>query len=287
MPAQGSSSPIGVLPLMRRLPPAALVPAMPHLLASEPAPSWRELAEATRTVGDRFRAAGVDTVLLLSTQWFTVLGHQVQCDPHLRGRRTDENWYRYDYGHLAYDLTIDTELAQRWADEIDAAGLQARRTRYDGFPVDTGTVVASNLLGLPRTAMVSCNLYADPSAMAAVAAAGVRAADELGRRLGVVAVSGLSSGLTGRWITPAEDRVEPEHDRWNRKVLDAIAAGDRDGVLAMREQFAAGALADSQFRAFAFLDGAGVVDGPGEVLAYGPIWGTGAAVVSWGTEKGS
>ncbi|PVZ12021.1 hypothetical protein [Actinomycetospora cinnamomea] len=265
--------------------PAALVPAMPHLLAGDPTSSWAELATATRTVGDRLRAAGVETVLLLSTHWFTVLGHQVQCDDRLRGRRTDENWYRYDYGHLAYDVTVDTELAHRWADAIDADGMQARRTRYDGFPVDTGTVVASQLLdprGQGRWAMVSCNLYADPSAMAAVAAAGMRAAGQLGRRLGVVAVTGLSSGLTGRWIDPGEDRVEDTHDRWNRKMLDAIRAGDREAVLAMSPQYAAAAQADSQFRAFAFLDGAGAVDRPGEVLAYGPVWGTGAAVVWWG-----
>ena len=166
--------------------------------------------------------------------------------------------------------------------------MQARRTLYEGFPVDTGTIVASRLLdphGQGRWALVSCNLYAEPSAMAEVAAAGVRAARDLGRTVGVVAVSGLSSGLTGRWITPAEDRVEDAHDRWNRKVLDAIRAGDRDEVLAMSPQYAAAAQADSQFRAFAFLDGAGVVDGPGEVLAYGPVWGTGAAVVWWGEQN--
>jgi 2-aminophenol/2-amino-5-chlorophenol 1,6-dioxygenase subunit alpha len=151
--------------------------------------------------------------------------------------------------------------------------------------VDTGAVVASRLLdpdGRGRWAQVSCNLYADPSAMSAVAAAGVRAAADLGRRPGVVAVSGLSSGLTPRWIRPSQDRLEPEHDRWNRKVLDAIRAGDREAVLGMREQFAVAAQADSQFRAFAFLDGSGAVDRPGEVLAYGPVWGTGAAVVWWG-----
>jgi 2-aminophenol/2-amino-5-chlorophenol 1,6-dioxygenase alpha subunit len=265
--------------------PAALVPAMPHLLASDPAPSWAELATATRGVGDRLRAAGVDTVLLLSTQWFTVLGHQVQCDARLRGRRTDENWYRYDFGHLDHDLAVDTELAHRWADAIDAAGMQARRTLYEGFPVDTGTIVASRLLdpqGRGCWAMVSCNLYADPSAMADVAGAGVRAAEALGRKVAVVVVSGLSSGLLQRWISPAEDRiVDPAHDRWNRKVLDLVRAGDRDGVLAVREEYARAADVDSQFRAFAFLAGAGVVDGPGEVLAYGPVWGTGAAVVWW------
>ena len=90
--------------------------------------------------------------------------------------------------------------------------------------------------------MVSCTLYADPAALATVAAAGVAAAGE--RRVAVVAVSGLSSGLIPRWITPAEDRIaEPEHDRWNRKILDALAAGD--------------------------------------VLAYGTVIATGNAVVDW------
>ena len=51
---------------------AALVPGMPQLLAADPAPSWRELASGARTVGDRLRAEGVEAVLLLSTQWFTV-----------------------------------------------------------------------------------------------------------------------------------------------------------------------------------------------------------------------
>ena len=260
---------------------AALVPGMPQLLAADPAPSWAELAAATREVGDRLRALHVDTVLLLSTQWFTVLGHQVQCDARLRGTRTDENWYRYDYGRLAHDLAVDVELAHAWADAIDAAGMQARRTRYDGFPIDTGTVTASRLLdpdGHGRWAMVSCNLYADPSAMGAVARAGVAAAGH--RRVAVVAVSGLSSGLIPRWITPAEDRFEnTEHDRWNRKVLDAIRAGDDVGPLTA--DYARAAQVDAQFRAHAFLTGSGAATGPGEVLAYGPVWGTGAAVVWW------
>jgi 2-aminophenol/2-amino-5-chlorophenol 1,6-dioxygenase subunit alpha len=264
---------------------AALVPGMPQLLAAEPAPSWAELAAAAREVGDRLRRLDVQAVLLLSTQWFTVLGHQVQCDPRLTGSRTDENWYRYDYGKLRHDLRIDVELAHAWADAVDAAGMQARRTRYDGFPIDTGTVTASRLLdpdGRGRWAIVSCNLYADPSAMGAVARAGVRAAGD--RRVAVVAVSGLSSGLIPRWITPDQDRFEnAEHDRWNRKVLDAIRAGADVGALI--PEYARVAQVDSQFRAHAFLAGSGVVDGPGEVLAYGPVWGTGAAVVWWPAEE--
>ncbi|MQA12994.1 MAG: 2-amino-5-chlorophenol 1,6-dioxygenase subunit alpha [Pseudonocardiaceae bacterium] len=263
---------------------AALVPGLPHLLAGEPAPSWKGLAEAARTLGERLRSARVDTLLWMSTQWFTVLGHQFQVDPHPRGTRVDENWYGYDFGRADYDLRVDAELAQRWADETEAAGLQARRTRYDGFPIDTGTVVTAALLDPHRQAslaMVSCNLYAGAEAMERIGAAGARAAGILGRRVAVVAVSGLSSGLIQRWINPDEDAVDPGHDRWNRHVLDLLAAGRLDEVMRLREQYAAEAQVDSQLRALAFLAGTGALSGPAEVLEYGPVWGTGAAVIGW------
>jgi 2-aminophenol/2-amino-5-chlorophenol 1,6-dioxygenase alpha subunit len=95
-------------------------------------------------------------------------------------------------------------------------------------------------------------------------------------------VSGLSSGLIQRWIEPAEDRFEDAgHDAWNRRVLDLLAAGRMDEVLALRERYAREAQADSQFRALAFLAGSGACEGPARVLEYGPVWGTGAAVVTW------
>src|SRR5207237_975135 len=87
--------------------------------------------------------------------------------------------------------------------------------------------------------------------LATVAAAGVAAAGD--RRVAVVAVSGLSSGLIPRWIAPAEDRIaEPEHDRWNRKVLDALAAGDDVGPL--RAEVTRAAQADRPLRAAGEVD---------------------------------
>jgi 2-aminophenol/2-amino-5-chlorophenol 1,6-dioxygenase subunit alpha len=64
-------------------------------------------------------------------------------------------------------------------------------------------------------------------------------------------------------------------------VLDLLAAGRTDEVLALRERYATEAQADSQFRALAFLAGSGACDRPARVLEYGPVWGTGAAVVTW------
>ncbi|SMD26597.1 DODA-type extradiol aromatic ring-opening family dioxygenase [Kibdelosporangium aridum] len=264
---------------------AALLPGMPQLLAKDPAASWADLRSGVEQVGDRFHASNVDTVVLLSTQWFTVLGHQFQLDPNPRGQRLDENWYAYDYGHIDYDLRIDTELTERWVEQTASRGMQARRTHYAGFPIDTGTVTVSALLDPGRRfkfALVSCNLYAEVDSIASLGATGVAAAASVGRRIGVVVVSGLSAGLIQQWIEPSQDRIAtPEQDTWNRRMLAAVVDGDADEALRLREGFAREAAADSQFRALAFLLGAGVLGKPAELLAYGPIWGTGAAVVHW------
>lgn len=264
---------------------AALVPGMPQLLARDAAPSWRELAQATRAAGEALRARKPDVLVVLSTQWFTVLGHQLQMDPHPAGTRVDENWYAYDYGTLRYDLRVDTEFTERWAQEIEAHGFQARRTRYEHFPIDTGVVVAQPLLDPESTvpvALISTNLYADVADIADLAACALRAAAATGRSAAFVAVSGLSSGLTQRWIEPHEDRIEsPEHERWNRRMLDLLAGGRLDEALALSTEYAGAAQVDSQFRALAFLAGTGCLAGNADVRAYGPIWGTGAAVVSW------
>ena len=272
---------------------AAFVPGMPHLLAEGPgaATSWTELRDGVVEVGHRLAAAKPDAVLTLSTQWFTVLGHQVQMDPRPSGRHVDENWYDYDFGHISYDLPMDADLAGAWADEIDAAGFQARGTRYDGFPIDVGTIVARSLAdpdsGTPG-AQVSCNLYAPPEVMGQLAACGVRAAAAQGKRVAVVVVSALSAGLIQEWIAPTEDRVlSAEHDRWNRRILDLLVAGNGAEAMNLREEFAREAVADSQGRGLAFLAGAGVLDTPADLLAYGPIWGTGGAVLYWDTTSTS
>jgi 2-aminophenol/2-amino-5-chlorophenol 1,6-dioxygenase alpha subunit len=264
---------------------AALVPGMPQLLAAQPADSWRALADAARAVGEQLRAQRPDVLVVLSTQWFTVLGHQLQMQRRPSGTHVDENWYAYDYGALSYGFDVDVELTERWAQEIEADGLQPRRTDYDGFPIDTGVIVARALLDPDDTtplAQVSCNLYAGAEDIGLLGATALRAAAALGRRAAFVAVSGLSSRLTQRWIEPGEDRVEdPELERWDRRMLDLLERGRLDEAMAQREEYARAAQADSQLRALAFLAGTGCLDGPADVRAYGPVWGTGAAVINW------
>lgn len=266
---------------------AALVPGMPHLLADEAfgAESWKRLADANREVGERIRATDPDVIVVLSTQWFTVLGHQFQMDPHPKGDHVDENWYDYDFGHVSYDYNVDTEFTARWAQETERAGMQARLTNYDGFPIDIGTITASKLLdphGELTAAQVSCNLYAEPQHLRDIGAAAVRTSELTDTRIFVLAVSGLSSGLIQEWIEPQNDRIfSDEHDRWNQRVLGLLQEGDVDTVMKIRDEYARAAAVDSQFRALAFLVGTGSLGSGAELLEYGHIWGTGAAVLYW------
>lgn len=264
---------------------AVFMPGMPQLLADDPAPVWADLANESKLVGEKLQEAGAETLVVLSTQWFTVLGHQVQLDPRLRGTRVDENWYDFDYGTMAYDLRTDVDLAEQWAKEIEHRGLEARRTHYEHFPVDTGMIVVNRLLdpaGTLPVVQVSCNLYAGVEALSELGRAAMTAASKLGRRIAVVAASGLSSGLIQQWIRPEEDRVtSPEFEEWDHRILNLIAEGRLAEVMALREQYAREAQADSQLRALAFLEGTGQLDRTAEVRAYGPLWGTGAAVVHW------
>lgn len=264
---------------------AALIPGFPHLLSEDGAPSWKTLGNAARRVGEDIAAARPDALLMISTQWFTVLGHQFQTDPNPRGHHVDENWYDFDFGTFDYDLRIDVDLATAWAKEAEAQGFQARRTNYPHFPIDAGTLTAQQLLDPAREfpiALMSVNLYAAAEDMQRLGEAGSRAADRLGRRVVVVAASGLSSGWINRWIEPAEERFEhPEHDDWNHRILDLLRSGRIDDALAVRDEYAEAARADNQFRALPFLVGAASLRGPGTVLAYGSVWGAGAAVVTW------
>lgn len=265
--------------------PAVLVPGMPHLLAArDPNPGWSALARATGLVGQQLRDAGVETLVMMSTQWFTVLGHQLQADPRPRGTHVDENWYAYDFGSLTYDLRVDTDVVERWAQRIDDAGMQSRLTHYRGFPIDTGTIVATRLIdpgGSFRLALVSCNLYAAPEVLRDIGALGLAAAGD--RRAALVAVSGTSAGLIQEWIDPDDDRIaDPEHERWNDRILGLLADGDMEAALALREEYARAAQVDAQGRWLAWLAAADVTTTPASVLARAPVWGTGAAVVTWG-----
>ena len=110
-----------------------------------------------------------------------------------------------------------------------------------------------------------------------------QAIEESGKRAVVVACTGLSARFFTEEIDPRMDHISrAEDDAWNRRILDLIAQGKNAEVLTLSGDYAQAAVVDMGFKAFAWL--MGVLDTPaaaGSVLAYGPIWGTGAAVVEY------
>jgi 2-aminophenol/2-amino-5-chlorophenol 1,6-dioxygenase subunit alpha len=112
------------LPLLK---PEALVPGA----------GW---PSALQRAGRALAAARPDAVLLYSTQWLAVLDELWLTRRRSQGVHVDENWY--EYGDLSYDITVDTELAHACVAASPARRRACRGVNYDGFPIDTGTIVA-------------------------------------------------------------------------------------------------------------------------------------------------
>jgi len=263
---------------------AYLVPGLPHLVSDVAVESWEALRRGLHQAGERVTALQPDVLVLYSTQWISVLGHSFQTNPNPKGLHVDENWY--ELGDFPFALQVDAALGTRAAEIASSLGLATKTVNYEGFPLDTGTLVALRFLNPDsaiRVSVVSCNMYAGQADSLTLGRAMRQAIAESGKRAVAVACTALSARFFTEEIDPRTDRVSRvEDDAWNRRVLDLIAQGRNADVLTLSAEYAQAATADMGFKAFAWLMGVlGTPATAGNVLAYGPIWGTGAAVVEY------
>jgi 2-aminophenol/2-amino-5-chlorophenol 1,6-dioxygenase alpha subunit len=263
---------------------AYLVPGLPHLVSNLPVESWETLRRGMHQAGERVKASAPDVLVLYSTQRISVLGHSFQTNPNPKGLHVDENWY--ELGDFPFDLQVDTALGTRAAEIASSLGLATKTVNYQGFPLDTGTLVALRFLDSDSAipvSIVSCNIYAGQGDSLTLGRAMRQAIEESGKRAILIACTALSARFFTAEIDPRADRISrAEDDVWNRRVLDLIAHGKNAEVLTLSSAYAQAAVADMGFKAFAWL--MGVLNTPataGNVLAYGPLWGTGAAVVEY------
>jgi 2-aminophenol/2-amino-5-chlorophenol 1,6-dioxygenase alpha subunit len=264
---------------------AFLVPGSPLPVLKPESLGWGRLASAMQRAGRALEASKPDTVLLYSTQWMAVLDQLWLTRKRSQGLHVDENWY--EFGDLPYDIHADTELAHACVAASPRRGVHARGVNYDGFPIDTGTIVACTLLGIggaDRPLVVgSNNLYHSGQVTEELGSLAKAAADEQGKRVAVVGVGGLSGSLFRTEINPRNDRIaSPEDDRWNQRILQFIQSGDVAQLRSAIPQFAAEARADMGFKHFHWILGAlsGRFTGA-RVHGYGPVYGSGAAVVEF------
>lgn len=261
-----------------------IVPGRPHpLLAPDRSPAWRKLRDAFARAREDIANAQADLLVLYSTQWLSVIGHQIQADPHPEWVLVDQEWH--ELGEMPYRFRMDSEFAAAYESAARARGLHARTVAYRGFPIDTGTVVALKLLNpdnrLPAC-VVSCNMYADRGETLVLGKAAADALRTTGKRAIAVAVTALSNRMFTAPIDPQQDRISSlRDDEWNRKLLEILAEGRLEDVSQLAREFTGQASADQKLKAIWWL---AAIMGQhnryaGTVYEYQPVWGTGGAVV--------
>ena len=264
-----------------------IVPGIPHpLLVPEQNEGWQRLREGFERARAEIARLEPDLILIYSTMWPSVIGHQIQADPNPRWTHVDELFH--DLGSIPYSFRIDASFAEAYRAAAQARGLEARTVAYHGFPIDTGSVVALKLLNPDDTfpaCIVSSNVYADRAETLVLAKAGRDALKAQGKRAVVVVVGTLSNRLFTDFIDPAEDHVHsPKDEEWNRKLLEFFDEGRLEDVAQLSREI------HSQIRVHKVVNFksmwwlAGIMGQhnryEGDVYAYEALYGTGAAVVS-------
>lgn len=261
-----------------------IVPGYPHpLLKPQGNISWMNIRKAYEEVARQLEELKVERILYYSTQWFSILGHQIQAHPRPKWVHVDQEFH--ELGSIPYAFQGDVAFSQLYEQCGLKRKLHIRTTAYDGFPIDTGTIVANKLLNpqnLPISA-ISCNLYADRAETIVLGKAARDAIAQSGKRTAVIAVTSLSNRLHTKIVADQDDHVSSQmDDEWNYKILELLNEGRLEDVSQLARTFSHQAHADNKLKAIWWL---AAVMGQnnryqGAVHAYGPIYGSGSAVVS-------
>ena len=264
---------------------AFLIPGSPLPYVQRDNPPWGNIADALDAAGKALSASQADTIIVYSTQWIAVLDQLWQTKPELIDVHVDENWH--EYGDLPFNITIDTELAEAAVIATNESGIKSKGVNYDKFPIDTGTIIAANFLNpeneLPLV-ITANNVYHDWQMTEQLGRIAATEAEKLGRKVAVIGVGGMSGSIFRQAIDIAGDKIASDsEDEWNRKILSLMEKGDVKTLLRECPSYASEAKVDMGFKHFAFILGAigGEFSGA-TVHGYGPLYGSGGAVVEFG-----
>lgn len=263
---------------------AFLVPGSPLPFLRPDNPPWSRLAHGYRAAGRALAAARPDVLLVYSTQWLAVLDELWQLRATSAGVHVDETWH--ELGELSYEIKADVALAAACVAGSKAIGITAKGVDYDQFPIDTGTIVANSFLN-PRNqwplAIAANNLYHGWDETERLGRMAAETAAKQGKKVAVIGIGGMSGSIHRREIDFREDALAtPSDDAWNRRILDTFQKGDDARFKELLPAFAKEAKPDMGFKHFAWILGAlgGRYYGA-RIHAYGPCYGSGAAVVEF------
>ena len=210
-----------------------VVPVHPHpLLVPEQNEGWSRLRAAFDEARDAIKESGADLLIIYSTTWPSIIGHQIQADPNPQWTLVDQDFH--DLGSMEYSFNIDAEFAEAWNEANHNRGLQSRTVAYHGFPIDVGSVVALKLLNPDNSipaVIVSSNVYANRSETTVLAKACLDVIKKTGRKAVAVTAMSMSNRMFTEFIDPSEDRIHSlKDDEWNRKVLEFLEEGRLEDV---------------------------------------------------------
>lgn len=210
-----------------------VVPVHPHtVLTPDQNPGWRALRDAFDEAAQMIRDLEADLLIVYSTTWPSIIGHQIQADPNPEWVMVDHDFH--DLGSIPYSFNIDADFAHAWDDANRNRGLQSRCVNYKGFPIDVGSVVALTLLNpnndIPAV-IVSSNMYANRSETTVLAKSCLDVVKKQGRRAVAITAMSLSNRMFTDFIQPEEDKIHSlKDDEWNRKILEFLTEGRLEDV---------------------------------------------------------
>jgi len=263
------------------------VPGLPHpLLCPEASEGWTRLRAGFDAARQRIEESGAERILIYSTMWPSVIGHQIQAMSEPTWVHVDDVFH--DLGSIPYTFDIDVDLAEGIKSAATKRGLHARSVAYHGFPIDTGSVVALKLLN-PDNALpagiLSSNVYSDRAETVVFGKAARDAIEASGKKVAVVVVMTLSNRLFTEFISPEQDHIHsPKDDEWNQKILQFLGDGRLEDTAQLsrtiHDQIRVHKVVN--FKPMWWLS---AVMGQhnrytGEILAYEALYGTGGAVVA-------
>ncbi len=263
-----------------------ILPGLPHiLLASDQNPGWKKVRESFHQVKKSIDELNPDVLLVYSTYWPSVLGHQVLTRPMSEWTHVDDQFHAL--GSIPYKIKGDQNLGELIVEKSKERGLYAKPVNYHGFPIDTGAVVVHQLINKDNKRpmiVVSSNVYSDRAETVVFGKAARDALEASGKTAVAIVVSSLSNRLHSETVEPKDDRIHSLKDHeWNLKFLEFLKEGRLEDASQLSRQFHKEARVHkvANFKPFWWLSSVMGQNNlyAGEVLGYEPIYGSGAAVV--------
>ncbi len=264
-----------------------VLPGLPHpLLKPDERSSWKKVRQAYDKVAKEVDELNPDLILVYSTYWASILGHQIQALPKPKWTLVDDEWH--SLGSIPYEFQTDVEFAKAYNEANIERGLTSRLTAYEGFPIDTGSVVCLKLLDPKnkfKSCIVSSNIYSDRAEQIILGKGAKDALKKQNKKAVVISISSLSNRYTLKDPKECPDEISSKKDEeWNQKFLEFLSRGRLEDVSQLSRQFHREARVTKKvvnFKPFWWL--ASVMGETnaykGEIFEYQPIQGTGAAVV--------